>query len=797
VTTERDQPGEGGRRTAGQLLAEWAARGAESGFKAVFASHGGEVFRLCCALAGVESGEELVRKVAARAAVELRDHKAPTNPRRWALRIAAEVAESELPAPAAPAARRVPVWKRTAGQAGGEPPLLERFEALERDERAGLVLHQVGGLDYGAVADILGLDRDEAPEVVARARGALQPDVPLESARCRDARRLLAHDQREPAAARRLDAHLGQCSQCPTVERDMGRLGSALDQALPKIAVAVLRAVINEASACAAEAPPSQEPARPGRTRGRAPRRPLALAAVAMLLVTAAALGLAASPLDKPAGVRTARPLWPTALVAEGQGIGGVSAEKRVAPCPAGTERVRDHCEPECPRGTVRERERCVPRDCPDGTRLADGECVPAVVCREGVLRDGRCLVGAECPGGTVLRAGRCERPAVCPRGTVEVSDGDCVRPARCPRGTRLVRGRCIPPVGPIRCRPGTTPISGGRCRGRVVCPPRTRLISGGRCRGRVVCPRGTKRDGLVCRAPVRCPEGTQPAGRVCERPARCPAEAVPVGDECVLPAVCPDKTVPSGGLCVLPFVCPDGSAPVNGRCELPFLCPEGTRPTADGCVGEVVCPPDTTPQGTRCVRTPCDGSLRPIADPCLEPPIHPDPPPDTWVDRHGDSHGRGHRPDGGRGHDPNHDAGPRDVGAPEGGAATTTPAPAGSGTSADGSESVDGARPRAPGGTPTGQPAGRAPATPGPPPAAPEAPPQAPAHGLDRGAYPPASGAGGDQAPPAHPARGHAYGHGRAGPRRPHPGVLLPVVMLLISGGALSRAGWRARPSR
>ena len=716
--------------------------GRNSAFEAVFAVHADEVFRFCCAIAGETSAGPLLRRVARRAATEFdEDQRDSTEQRKWLLRLAylesvgTEPAESPVTpaAPAAPAAA-TPAMAAPAAAAAA-PSFSEQVAGFGKTAFGGLFLRELGKLGYPAIADIFGVKPETVRQGVTAVRRALQPHLPREGPMCDVARELMADDEKDAAAESTLAEHLDDCSECPKVEASMAGIAAALDKALPHIAQSLLLAVLREANAYASDAPPSSPEPEAARGRlSRYSRRSLALAGLALVLVTAGALGLGAPSLDRPANVAK--------QPAEGQGIGGATAEQPVPPCPGGTVRVADHCEPECPDGTVRLGVECRPecpdgrvrvgddceRECPDGTVRVGDDCDPRVVCHVGELRNGRCVVPTVCRRG-VLRLGRCELRAVCPRGTIRVRNGDCVLPGACPRGT-------------VR-------LPGGVCRGRVTCPRGTTRISATRCRGRIVCPPGTTRDGLVCRVPVRCPNGSRPVGRICELPARCPSGTVRVGSVC----------------------------------ELPVVCPPGASPSRQGCIGDVVCPPGTVPQGVRCVR-PCPGTLWPVTDPCLkddeddpykpsepDPPIRPEEPDATWVDRHGDSHGRGHRPGGGRGHDPSHNPG------------ADAPGAARSGDDSYGVHSPT--RPAAPDAEDE--------RSVSPPPVAAPAPtrPTVPATPPPRAPAPPAQGHG----------REHAPGQqGRADRGRGHDKPIPPVAMLLLSAmmvPVLSRAGSRARPSR
>ena len=745
--------------------------GGDSAFEAVFAEHADEVFRFSCAIAGEKDAGPLLRRVARLAATEFDDQRDSDEQRQWLLglafleSVAAEPAEpaaaATAPAAAAPEAAAGP--DAAAAAAAAEPGIREQVAAFGKTELGGLFLRELTDFGYDVAANICHTTPDVLQKGVTDLRRALQPHLPREGPMCDIAREIMADDEPDAAAEATLGEHLDQCSECPKVEADMAGIAAALDKALPHIAQSLLLAVLKEANAFASEAPPSSPEPDAGRgdRLSRYSRRSLALAGAALVLVTAGALGLGAATLDRPGNVANLPSLLSQAALTEAMGIAGATDESREPPCPIGTERVGDHCEPPCPDGTERIRGVCEP-ECPEGTRRVDGEC--QVDCPVGTVRvDGECQV--DCPDGFVQVEDECfvDPPGFdCPPGTQPVGrrclliitpvcrfgvlrNGRCFVDVVCPRRTVFRRGRCERlPV----CPPRTVEVRNGVCELRARCPKGTKRISRNRCRGPVVCPVGTTRDGLVCRAPVVCPGNSTPVGNVCVRPAECPPRTTLVG----------------------------------GRCELPPVCPEHTTPTPQGCIGDVVCPPRTIPQGGRCV-LPCRGTLWRLTHPCLEP--DPDP---EWVDRHGDSHGRGHRPGGGKGHDPTHNAGAVPLeSAPD----PTSVEPSDDPTAPLEDPAAPFEDPTAPEPEPGGPPPPAydpAPAAGGAPPAPARPAPPAPA------ASPPAPAPGSA----AQPGRGHAPGQQRRAERdRGHSRQIPPVAMLLISAmvaPAVSRAGRRRR---
>jgi hypothetical protein len=84
---------------------------------------------------------------------------------------------------------------------------------------------------------------------------------------------------------------------------------------------------------------------------------------------------------------------------------------------------------------------------CPAGTTVVNGVCVPGTSCPAGTtLVNGVCVPPTQCPAGTTLVNGICVTTSTCPAGTTLIN-GTCVPPVTCPPAMNLVNGICVPPV--------------------------------------------------------------------------------------------------------------------------------------------------------------------------------------------------------------------------------------------------------------------------------------------------------------------------------------------------------------
>ncbi|MDQ3936627.1 MAG: hypothetical protein M3340_18555, partial [Actinomycetota bacterium] len=145
-------------------MAALAARGAEAAFEAVFDRHGQDVYRFCCAMAGVRDGEELFARAMPRMLDVLTRLDGPADLKRLLVETVAEVAP-----PIEPPARGTAAGGVTAGG------VLVAFERLSRTERGSIVLRELGGLGYRAIGDVLGVNPATVRELVGTARAALAP----------------------------------------------------------------------------------------------------------------------------------------------------------------------------------------------------------------------------------------------------------------------------------------------------------------------------------------------------------------------------------------------------------------------------------------------------------------------------------------------------------------------------------------------------------------------------------------------------------------------------------------------
>jgi DNA-directed RNA polymerase specialized sigma24 family protein len=414
-------------------LARLAARGGEAVFEAIFDRHGQDLFRFCCAMAGARSGQELFSRAVQRVVVEARAGGAPAELAPWLFGQAHDEAQRSEPGEQ--------VEPRHAAAGAG---LVARFGDLSRTQRGGLVLGELAGLGYQAIARVFHVSPGTARQVVTEARVALHAFIPPAGPYCGAERQLLAAG--EPVrSAPPVQEHLRRCKSCQSVGVSMAGLGAALRRELPRIEKAAVAAVLKEAVARANEAQPAK------RRPDRRPSRVLLTAAAFVLLMAVAALGVFEPRLDRDAPSMLARggpalrsPIWLAKLDSDHH-------SKRHPPC--------RNCAPTPPNC-----KRAVEGVCCDGR--SDPPCGPRCTREvEGVCCDGR----SDSPCGP-----RCNREVegVCCDGR----SGPPCEPKPC---NRTVEGVCCdtrsdPPCMP-RPKPCTREVEGVCCDARSdpPCVPR------------------------------------------------------------------------------------------------------------------------------------------------------------------------------------------------------------------------------------------------------------------------------------------------------------------------------------
>jgi RNA polymerase sigma factor (sigma-70 family) len=257
-----------GRQTSDAQLAAALRRGDERAFEAVYDRYHAALFGFCRHMLGSrEEAEDALQHVFVAAHRRLRDAPAPAHLRAWLYAIARNRCVSML------RARRDAVSLDDA-QAPGTDGLVvsgevERREELEEllgdltrlpeDQRAALVLAEIGDLDHAEIAIALGVRREKVKALIFQAREALGGWRQAREASCRDIREQLATLRGSALRRAPLRRHVELCPTCAAFEREVARQRSALALLVPvapglALKHSVLAATLGEAAGAGAGA---------------------------------------------------------------------------------------------------------------------------------------------------------------------------------------------------------------------------------------------------------------------------------------------------------------------------------------------------------------------------------------------------------------------------------------------------------------------------------------------------------------------------------------------------------------
>jgi RNA polymerase sigma factor (sigma-70 family) len=202
-------------------LSRLAARGDSRAFEAIFERYHQELYRYCRAILGdSDEAQDALQNTMAAALRALPGEGREIALRPWLYRVAHNEAISltrrrrELPPPAP-----------DADQAGTSPGLeiedRERLRELVADlsalpdrQRGALVMRELSGLSYGAIATALGASEAAARQAVYEAREAIREAKRGREMECGDARRAISDRDGRILRGRALRAHLRHCEPC-------------------------------------------------------------------------------------------------------------------------------------------------------------------------------------------------------------------------------------------------------------------------------------------------------------------------------------------------------------------------------------------------------------------------------------------------------------------------------------------------------------------------------------------------------------------------------------------------------
>jgi RNA polymerase sigma factor (sigma-70 family) len=241
------------RRADDRTLAERTASGDTAAFEAIFERHHRGLLSLCRHLLGSrEEAEDVLQHTFAVAYRELVERGAPDHLRAWLYATARNRCldllrqRRELPA------------GLPAGATAGLPEEVERrsdlrellddLGRLPEDQRAALVLSELGDMEHAEVAEVLGCRRDKVRALVYQARAALAGWREARAMSCRSVREEIAIARGSGLRRGHLRRHLKLCADCAAFREDVDRQRRRVAALLPVVPALGLKARVLEAA---------------------------------------------------------------------------------------------------------------------------------------------------------------------------------------------------------------------------------------------------------------------------------------------------------------------------------------------------------------------------------------------------------------------------------------------------------------------------------------------------------------------------------------------------------------------
>ena len=167
--------------------------------------------------------------------------------------------------------------------------MVDDMHRLPADQRAALVLFELGGQSHAEIAAVLGVRREKVKALIFQAREGLVRGRYARNSSCAAARELIANVRGKILPRSRTRAHIERCPGCAAFEDEVRSQRSVLALVLPVVAAAELKASVRMSALGAGGAARRSVPrvrrvvrGRPGSSRPSAVRgRPVAPARVA------------------------------------------------------------------------------------------------------------------------------------------------------------------------------------------------------------------------------------------------------------------------------------------------------------------------------------------------------------------------------------------------------------------------------------------------------------------------------------------------------------------------------------
>jgi RNA polymerase sigma factor (sigma-70 family) len=220
-------------------LVEQVRAGSAVSFEVVFERHHRGVLAFCRHMLGsVEEAEDAVQHTFMAAYRDLAASTKPVHLRPWLYAIARNRCVSLLRArreqPVAEVAE--PETEHLTVQVQRREDLRELLRDIARlsdDQRAALVLSEIGDLSHGEIARILGCEREKVKALVFQARTSLNASRAARDTSCFQIRQQLANLRGGALRRNVLRRHLRDCSECREFRHQMREQRRALALVLP------------------------------------------------------------------------------------------------------------------------------------------------------------------------------------------------------------------------------------------------------------------------------------------------------------------------------------------------------------------------------------------------------------------------------------------------------------------------------------------------------------------------------------------------------------------------------------
>jgi RNA polymerase sigma factor (sigma-70 family) len=230
-------------RLSDERLAALAGGGDERAFELIYERHHRSLLSFCRHMLGnQEEGEDALQQTFMRALRALQSGQLPKHARGWLYSIARNCSLTLLSARRDVPSAELDELPSTSGLADDVQTrtdlrdMLADMARLPEEQRAALVLAELGDLSQDQIGEVLGVPRDRVKSLVYQARHTLIAERSARSASCVDIRAELSVAHGPELRRGRLKRHLRACDGCRAFHADVGHQRAAFAVLLPVIA---------------------------------------------------------------------------------------------------------------------------------------------------------------------------------------------------------------------------------------------------------------------------------------------------------------------------------------------------------------------------------------------------------------------------------------------------------------------------------------------------------------------------------------------------------------------------------